>query len=102
MSEQHPHHQTGGHSHCCCSCRHHGRDEEHAERGYSLERVLPDLLMDKSIIAISVPQFADMVGISRGKAYELAQNEKIPVKRLDGRYVVMKTDLLEWMGITLV
>ncbi len=40
-------------------------------------------------LVISVPEAADMLGISRRLAYELAARDELPVLRLGGRVLIL-------------
>lgn len=44
-------------------------------------------------LAISVPEAAGMLGISRRLAYELAARDELPVLRLGGRVLILRRPL---------
>ncbi len=49
-------------------------------------------------LTLTVPEAGDLVGISRGSAYEAARRGEIPTIRLGGRLVVPKAKLLQMLG----
>ena len=48
-------------------------------------------------LVMSVTEAAELLGISRGLAYELARSEKLPVVRLGRRLVVPRKALALWL-----
>ena len=48
---------------------------------------------------ITVPEFGELVGISRTVAYEAARRGEIPVRRIGHRYVVPVALALRWLGL---
>ena len=48
-------------------------------------------------LAISVPAMAHRLGISRGKAYQLAKRKDVPSFELDGRVLVLESALASWV-----
>lgn len=46
---------------------------------------------------LTIPQVAEVLGISRGLAYQLARDEQIPVLRLGNRMVVPRIRLDDFM-----
>jgi excisionase family DNA binding protein len=59
--------------------------------------VLPDVLMGR--YTITVPEFADLVGIGRTAAYEAAGRNEIPVRRIGSRYVMPVALVMQWLGL---
>ena len=49
-------------------------------------------------LTITVPQAGQIIGISRGCAYEAARRGQIPTIRIGGRLVVPKAKLLRMLG----
>ena len=48
-------------------------------------------------LTVTVPQMAEMIGISRPKAYELANRADFPAIRLGRKIVVPKDKLRDWL-----
>ena len=48
-------------------------------------------------LAISIEEFATMVGIGRAKAYALSQQEGFPAIRLGHRIIIPVCELKEWL-----
>ena len=46
----------------------------------------------------SISEVAEELGISRGTAYELARQNKIPVIRIGKRMLVLKDKFEEWLA----
>ncbi len=53
--------------------------------------------MSEGRLVISVPEAAELLGISRGLAYELARVGQLPSLRLGRRLVVPRAALLTWL-----
>ena len=49
----------------------------------------------------TVPEAAELLGISRNHGYEMARRGEIPVLRLGGRLVVPKASFDRMLGLTL-
>lgn len=52
------------------------------------------VVMDKSTLVVSVEEAAELLGISRGLAYELVRRGELPALRLGRRLVVPRRRLL--------
>lgn len=48
-------------------------------------------------MAISVPEVAKLLGVSKGKAYELAKMEGFPAVQIDKRILVSVKGLERWL-----
>lgn len=53
--------------------------------------------MVENRLVVSVTEAAELLGISRGLAYELARTGKLPSLRLGRRLVVPRAALLSWL-----
>jgi excisionase family DNA binding protein len=53
--------------------------------------------MADSPLVMSVTEAAEVLGISRGLAYELARTRRLPSVRLGRRLVVPRAALLSWL-----
>lgn len=53
--------------------------------------------MSEGRLVVSVTEAADLLGISRGLAYELARAGELPSLRLGRRLVVPRAALLTWL-----
>lgn len=49
-------------------------------------------------IALSVEETADLLGISVPSAYNLVRTENFPARRVNGRWLVSKKGLEEWLN----
>lgn len=58
--------------------------------------------MEKQIkserLALSVPEMGKALGISRSKAYQLANRADFPTVRVDGRVIIPLEGLREWLN----
>ena len=68
-----------------------------AELPSSLDAYVPALLRDRH--AITVAEFAELVGIGRTAAYEAARRNEIPVRRIGSRYVMPVALVMRWLGL---
>jgi excisionase family DNA binding protein len=51
-------------------------------------------------ITVTVEAAASLLGISRGYAYQLARERRLPgVRKLGRRYVVVSRELKDWLGL---
>ena len=48
-------------------------------------------------LMLSMPEVAEVLGISRAGAYELARSKGFPSLKIDSRIVIPKDKLIEWM-----
>ena len=48
-------------------------------------------------VCMTVPEAAEMLGISRNHAYELARRGKLPVIRLGKRLIIPRTGFEKWL-----
>ena len=48
-------------------------------------------------LMLSVPQVADVLGIGRASAYELARSEGFPTIAIGSRIVIPKDKFIEWV-----
>ena len=53
--------------------------------------------MGSSRLVMSVTEAAELLGISRGLAYELARSQRLPAVRLGRRLVVPRKALALWL-----
>jgi excisionase family DNA binding protein len=53
--------------------------------------------MSEGRLVVSVTEAAELLGISRGLAYELARSGQLPSLRLGRRLVVPRVALLSWL-----
>jgi excisionase family DNA binding protein len=53
--------------------------------------------MSEGRLVVSVTEAAELLGISRGLAYELARAGQLPTLRLGRRLVVPRAALLTWL-----
>ena len=53
--------------------------------------------MSEGRLVVSVTEAAELLGISRGLAYELARSGQLPSLRLGRRLVVPRVALLAWL-----
>ena len=48
-------------------------------------------------LMLNVQMVADVLGISRSKAYELVSSKGVPVRKLGNRIIVPREQLVEWV-----
>jgi excisionase family DNA binding protein len=53
--------------------------------------------MSEGRLVVTVTEAAELLGISRGLAYELARAGQLPSLRLGRRLIVPRAALLEWL-----
>ena len=54
-------------------------------------------MITKETLTLTIPQVAEILGISRGLAYQLARNGQLPVLRLGNRMLMSRIRLDEFI-----
>lgn len=76
-------------------------EEERKERIEIIFIIMEGLEMERKNnserLALSVPEMAKALGISRVKAYQLANRANFPAVRLDGRIIIPVEQLRKWL-----
>lgn len=73
-----------------------------ADQQHSLESLFREMMQtakeDDSPLVYTVKQAADKLQISKSKTYELARQKKIPSVKIDGRVMIPRQRLEDWLN----